>query len=202
MTTYRLTGFSLDWSDTDGDGGQVILGTSKLKIVTQDSDTSFSYAITVAPEDPNELPQIQMLNSNPYNVFVDGERTTLNTPISIGEVHWDPDNVAQLMSFFSSNGVDHIFNINGDNLSFATPADFEAFDTSGAYFGEVLELGWQAGDSIDFADFSNVTISEHDKIYGSNAKDTISGGIGKDKIWGGNKADILSGGKGSDKLYG
>ncbi|MGH1577497.1 calcium-binding protein [Planktotalea sp.] len=213
MTTYTLTGFSLLWTDTNGDGedDHVAVGSSQLDIVLRDNDTSFTYDILVVPEDPNELPSIQMQDHNPYHVLINGVQLGQNAPASIGEIHWNPDNIGQFLSFFTPDGLNHVFHMNGDDLDISTPEDLLAFDAVDTYLGVVLEDGWTEGDEIEFADLADVSITEADMIngdaindtfYGGLGKDTISGGKGKDKLYGGKKDDILAGNKGYDKLYG
>ncbi|MGB7317143.1 MAG: hypothetical protein WBC85_04180 [Planktotalea sp.] len=143
MTTYTLTGFTLTWSDTNGDGDDdtVVVGTTELQVVSPDNDISFVYNILAIPMDPNELPEVEITNNYAYNVRLDGTILDQTYGISIGEVHWGTDSVGQFIAFGGNGPSNHIFHLNGDNLNITTPADVAALDASATYFGEVLVAG-------------------------------------------------------------
>lgn len=214
MTTYTLTGSAVYRDFAHGD--QVVrveTNAITLEIVVPDGSTTFKYALLPAPA-PDDLPPAEVtadvyglrLNGQSYDAPPDSAETFLEVSWTYGGgVHnsiayniFAPEvDVAGL----GIVDIDYVFVLSGDALpTLTTPAEWNAFEASITSF---TTPGGAYGPGVDipFASLGG-TITEDDRIDGTDGTDTLDGGAGNDTILGGAGDDVLIGGNGDDVLRG
>ncbi len=208
MTTYTLTGVSLDTGDADVDLDLTSVGTTSLSIVVPDIIGSLSY--NLIPDGFGDVyPEI---TSGYYGFSLGGDILDLSPAsedgLGVVEIQWGSGNVTYVLAASMPNDAggyfEGLFYLGGDILpALTTIAEVMAFSNTMTGFSYDVTSGpFAAGVDISFLSLPGVTVTEHDTIVGSDLADILNGGIGDDTIGGGAGDDTLLGGAGIDTLSG
>lgn len=197
MTTYTLSGVLQVWTDTDGDGEDDTATFSSITavVVAPQNASTFSYS-----SGPDYSAEVQ---TNFYYATV-GDLRLSDLPegeIDIFHVETESGYSSDLLMFNLDGGVNAIFSMRGDAFPvFASTEEFQSF-VSEVTFGAVSP-DVAPGIDIAFASFTGTTVTDHDRITGTEAGESYSGGRGRDIIRGLGGDDQLRGGDHKDRLYG
>ncbi|WP_108259828.1 calcium-binding protein [Mangrovicoccus ximenensis] len=207
MTTYTYSASYLEFSGSSEEIGAI---SYELEVVITAFDSFFTY---IPDPDSEELIVTEILATylplygfevGSYNVFD-------SVSANIAEVDWGEgytSTVLRLHSDAAEGDPDHfagevILLLEGDALPDFTDLN-AALNFYVQSFGATLPEGaWGPGEEIAFADFAALSdVTENDVIEGTDAAETLSGGLGEDAINGKGGDDLIQGGAGYDFLEG
>ena len=205
MTTYSLTGFGLNFSETDPGITSIEIGVN-IDFVAEDGPANFFYTILNTDQ---EIPEVALSPNNLINIRI-GETTLTSNNTSnelfIGFIDWNDNGVVRttiLADFFlTETDIDYWVAIGGDPFpQFSDVADFNNFLGNDVLdFGEIPSGPVAPGTNIPLTSLLNVTTTENDTIIGSDANEILDSGIGNDTINGNGGSDTIEAGSGNDTV--
>lgn len=194
MTTYTFSGTLVTFIDSDGNGSfdDVTFSTTDFSITTPNNNATISYSLSATT--------ISKISGDIYHMYMGDSSKIENSLIEFGEFTWNFFRKATVLSVVEGNDAG-FFTLDGDTLpAFTSVYGFQSWFNSAS---ATLPTGDLApGATIELAELSGVSISQHDYIRGATGHTTLSGGIGNDTILGNFSSDRLLGGKGADELNG
>lgn len=210
MTTYTLTGLAVYTEEFTDDFIAADATGAVLEFVVEDSVTSLSY--TIAPPAPGFPVGEALIDLDNYNIRLNGmtfgDSVVLDGTL-ISTVSWSQGSTTLMdMLLF---GLDHpvlgrvdgefVFTFAGVPLPQIT--DQQSYDAAATLFsGFSTPLGMFAPGIPILLSSLGATVSQNDRITGTDLADTYEGGVGRDHISGGLGDDTLFGGRGTDTLIG
>ncbi|WP_109467539.1 calcium-binding protein [Albibacillus kandeliae] len=200
MTTITLQGTRVDF--VDGETSAVSTDTAVLTMPSKNA--TFSYSIDYVDEG---VPYVEV-DDNLIQAVIAGY------PLSDLEAYAEVE--AFVVKVTWSEGTTTVFglnwetsDVNDSDLYFVldgpalpevtTAAGWEAFDATITAVGAATGQ-FAAGQDIRWTEFDDYEITEEDELYGTNRRDTLSGGIGDDYFVSSKGNDTYNGGKGYDQV--
>lgn len=191
-----------------------------LDLVVPQNVKNLRYTVNPLPPGDGPGDRTVDVDVNSYTIRYNGRAVGPGTPFnppeaSIFNVTWkDASNITRNSTVFVGvldnifvKGVgtvdaDYIFSIAGAPipLSINTVAEWKALDNSISSI-KIPTGKFGPNKNIPLSDFRG-TMTENDKITGTNGVDKFSGGLGNDQITGKGGHDILNGDNGNDTLRG
>lgn len=207
MTTYSLTGITVNFSDDEDPVATTIETGTELYLFAPDGSTStISYAEDTGIDGE---PTADINDSSDWLISLGGSSYPDPSEEFIFEVTWDDNGTTRTTIVFgvdelyeTGNGEDyanrmHIFVLSGDSLpSITTAAQWEAFED------DILSLDYPTGafapnTAIALSTFFP-TSSDDDEVLGTEGDDLIETGAGNDNINGNGGDDTINGGDDED----
>jgi Ca2+-binding RTX toxin-like protein len=197
MTTFSYKGY-LSTHKSNGDATK--LKSTKLEVVAASRDAAFSYKRTDGKEGIT-------ITSPAIELRIDGKvYSPKKLDADITQISWRDGN--------GTKGVANILVIDLGDQQFTMQISgntIPTLSTAGKYNSFVnsitsekpLTFGFFGPDEkIPLDRIMKPSVTENDRILGTNGKNIFDGGAGNDQISGQGGNDILKGGAGNDKLYG
>jgi Ca2+-binding RTX toxin-like protein len=186
LTTYTFSGISPVLPDDAA--GTIDFLPTELTVVGSDYDSGFRYKI-LGSTDGFSFPKSDVYDNMAYSVTLNGSKANKDWDLYIGKIEWGAGKVSYFFDIWDGQ-ADNMFQMGGDKIDYSTTEGILKDLLSGSPSG--ISTGqYKPGAYIDFAGFSNVTITERDVIVGSSADDRFAGGKGNDKISSGGGTDVF-----------
>jgi len=197
MTTFSYKGY-LSTHNSKGDATK--LKSTKLEVVATSKEAVFSYKRI----DGNEGITI---TSPAIEFRIDGKvYSPKKLDADIAQISWRDGNgtkgVANIL-VVELGDQQFTMQISGNTIpTFSTAKQYNSFVDS-IVSDRPLTFGFFGpGEKIPLDRIMKSSVTENDRILGTNGKNTYDGGVGNDQISGKAGNDVLKGGAGNDKLYG
>lgn len=197
MTTFSYKGY-LSTHKSNGDATK--LKSTKLEVVATGKDAVFSYKRTDGEEGIT-------ITSPAIELRIDGKvYTPKKLDADIAQISWtDKSGTKGVANILVVELGDQQFTmqISGNTIpAFSTAKQYNSFVDS-IVSERPLTFGFFGpGEKIPLDRIMKPSVTENDRILGTNGKNSYDGGAGNDQISGKGGNDILKGGTGNDKLYG
>ncbi|MBB4020802.1 MULTISPECIES: calcium-binding protein [Actibacterium] len=214
MTTYTIPAyFGTHYFYGNSESSDWESGAS-VSIVAPDNSTTLSYTLTGEQWDdesgavPDYVGEVYQLTGTTTG-GTSFDLTSDSFYEEIAGIGWGGGNSAVLSSFWTTSGSNYdnefMLILGGDSPPgwYEGTLDLENFaDFQVTFFGDPGPGPFGPGTIFAIADIPGVTITENDKITGTDTRDVFSGGAGNDRILGQGGNDKLKGGAGKDVLKG
>ncbi|SHK15562.1 hypothetical protein SAMN05444000_12045 [Shimia gijangensis] len=120
MTIFTLSGFTIFYEDIGGNDEQVDGQPVTLRVVTEDSETFFSYSLTGVSDGGLSVVDITANVLGLIANAVSGDSSGSGLEFYIGELTWGSGNQTTILNIWSDTGggtsVEHVIAIDGDPL--------------------------------------------------------------------------------------
>ena len=197
MTTFSYKGYL---STHKSNGVATKLKSAKLELVANSKDAVFSYKRTDGKEGIT-------ITSSAIELRIDGKvYSPKKLDADITQISWRDGNgikgVANIL-VIDFGGQQFTMQISGNDIpTFSTARQYNSFVNS-ITSEKPLTFGFYGpGNKIPLDRIMTPSVTENDRIVGTNGKNTYDGGAGNDQISGKGGNDLLKGGAGNDKLHG